>query len=348
MTKIIFGNDYKDFLIEIKQQYRSAQLKAVYSVNKEMIQFYWQLGKGIIEKQAQTDWGTGFLKQLSSDLQNEFSGTSGFSVTNLGRMRKFARMYPDLISAQPVPKLEKSAQPVAQLPWGHICVLIQQVKDPEARAWYAENALKNGVARSVLIMQIEQNLYERQGKHVHKITNFVDRLPQAQSDLAMQLFKDPYDFRFLPVTESSAEQVVEESMVAHLRHVFLELGAGFAYMGTQYKITVGNSDFFLDMLFYNVRLHCYFLVEIKVVELKPEHVGKLNFYLTAVDELLKAPEDNPSIGLLLCKNKDKVVAEYSLKKTDGAIGIAEYLLSNKLPNDLIDVLPSIEELELKL
>lgn len=337
MTTVTIDVEYQTFLAEIKQRYRSAQLKAVHAVNREMIQFYWHLGNQILEKQAGAAWGTKFLDQLSKDLQTEFPGTQGFSVRNLKYMRKFAELYPEI-----------GQQPVARLPWGHIIVLMEQVKDPEARAWYANNTLKNGIARSVLIIQIEQDLYGRQGQNTHKITNFQDRLPSPQSDLAIQLFKDPYDFRFLPVTEEAEEQAIENSMVSHLSKLFIELGSGFAYMGNQYKLTIDGHDFFLDMLFYHVRLHCYFVVELKSSALKPEHVGKLNFYLAAVDDLLKGPGDNPSIGLLLCQKKSKVIAEYSLKRTDGPIGIAEYRLMQELPKELKGELPSVEILESEL
>lgn len=238
MSQLTLEPEYQAFLVHIKQHYQKAQLKAAYVVNHEMIQFYWQLGQMIIEKQGKTAWGSKFLNQLSKDLQTEFPGSTGFSTRNLNYMRKFAKLYSVIVQ-----------QPVAQLPWGHIIVLMEQIKDPEAREWYANNTLKNGIARSVLIIQIEQNLYERQGKNAHKMTNFVERLPSLQSDLAIQLFKDPYDFRFLPVTEKAKELEIENSMVANLRELFIELGTGFAYMGHQYKITVGEEDYFLDMLF---------------------------------------------------------------------------------------------------
>ncbi|MDF3055365.1 MAG: hypothetical protein K0Q74_1272 [Gammaproteobacteria bacterium] len=339
MNQLVLEPEYQTFLAHIKQHYQKAQLKAAYAVNREMIQFYWQLGQMIIEKQEQSAWGSKFLEQLSKDLQAEFQGTAGFSKTNLERMRKFAKLYN---------KLEFTAQAVPQLPWGHIVVLMQKVKDPEAREWYANNTLKNGIARSVLTIQIEQNLYERQGKDAHKVTNFAERLPSPQSDLAIQLFKDPYDFRFLPVTEKAKELEIENAMVANLRELFIELGTGFAYMGHQYKITVGEDDYFLDMLFYNVHLSSYFVIEIKTTAVKPEHIGKLNFYLAVVDDLLRKPHDNPTIGLLLCKKHNKLVAEYSLKRTDGAIGIAEYRLSHKLPKELEESLPDLDLLEAKL
>ena len=276
MSQLTLESEYQAFLVHIKQHYQKAQLKAAYTVNREMIQFYWKLGQMITEKQTQTVWGSKFLEQLSQDLRVEFPGTSGFSVTNLKYMRKFAQLYPEI-----------GQQAVDQLPWGHIVVLMEQVQDPEAREWYANNTLKNGIARSTLIIQIEQNLYERQGKNAHKVTNFAERLPSPQSDLAIQLFKDPYDFRFLPVTEEAKELEIENSMVANLRKLFIELGTGFAYMGHQYKITVGDDDYFLDMLFYNVHLSCYFVIEIKTTPVKPEHIGKLNFYLAVVDDFLR-------------------------------------------------------------
>jgi predicted nuclease of restriction endonuclease-like (RecB) superfamily len=337
MSQLTLESEYQAFLVHIKQHYQKAQLKAAYTVNREMIQFYWKLGQMITEKQTQTVWGSKFLEQLSHDLRVEFPGTSGFSVRNLKYMRRFAQLYPVI-----------GQRPVAQLPWGHIIVLMEQVQDPEAREWYANNTLKNGIARSTLVIQIEQDLYDRQGKNAHKVTNFAERLPSPQSDLAIQLFKDPYDFRFLPVTEEAKELEIENSMVANLRKLFIELGTGFAYMGHQYKITVGDDDYFLDMLFYNVHLSCYFVIEIKTTPVKPEHIGKLNFYLAVVDDFLRKPNDNPTIGLLLCKKHNKLVAEYSLKRTDGAIGIAEYRLSHKLPQELKESLPDLDLLEAKL
>lgn len=335
MHPLVSDNEYKLFLTEIKQQYRASQLKAAFSVNTEMICFYWNLGGRIIEKQKNTTWGSKFLEQLSVDLRREFPGTQGFSVRNLQFMRQFATLYSEN---------EFAKQAVSQLPWGHIILLMQQVKDSSAREWYAQNTLKNGTARGVLMMQIEQNLYERQGIDAHKITNFVQTLPKPQSDLAQQLFKDPYDFRFLPVTNEADEQKIEQALVKDIQKLFLEFGKGFAFMGNQYQITVGESDFFFDMLFYNVYLHCYFVLEIKAVEFKPEHAGKLNFYLAAADRYLKSEKDNASIGLLLCKKKDRTVAELALTNLDGAMGIAEYKLPESLPHNVADVLPPQEAL----
>ncbi len=338
MKQLSIDSEYQAFIAETKKRYRDAQLKAVSAVNEQMIEFYWDLGNRILESQKTAQWGSNFLAQISADMRRDFPGTKGFSVSNLERMRKFARLYPESISAQAVRKI----------PWGHIVVLIEQVKDPIAREWYVNNTFKNGIARSVLTIQIEQELYDRQGKSTHKVTNFYERLPSPQSDLALQLFKDPYDFRFLPVTEEAEEQEIEHSMVSNLSKLFIELGTGFAYMGNQYKITVDKKDFFLDMLFYHVRLRCYFVVELKATEFKPEYVGELNFYLSIVDGYLKSPEDNPSIGLLLCKKKSKLIAEYALKRTDGAIGIAEYRLLHELPKELRKDLPSTKILESKL
>ncbi len=339
MQQFTVESEYQTFLSDIKQHYQKAQVKAVYVVNHEMIQCYWQLGQMIIEKQAKTNWGSKFLEQLAEDLQAAFPEATGFSKRNLERIRQFANLYTTL---------DFAAQAVPQLPWGHIIVLMQQVKDPIAREWYANNVLKNSMSRRALLIQIEQKLYDRQGTNAHKITNFAERLPSPQSDLAIELFKDPYDFRFLPITQEAEERDIEQSMINHLRKLFLELGTGFAYMGNQYKITLGENDYFLDMLFYHVQLRCYFIIEIKATEIKPEHVGKLNFYLAVADDLLKKPEDNPTIGLLLCKKQNKLVAEYSLKRTDGAIGIAEYLLSHELPKELKNSLPDVRLLETTL
>ena len=337
MSNLISDNEYQSFLAAAKDQYKRAQLKAAYAVNSEMIEFYWQLGKEILDKQSVAKWGNGLLPQLSKDMQAEFPATKGFSLRNLQYMKKFAEAYPSIVQ-----------QAVAQLPWGHIVILIERVKDITARDWYAQNAVINGVSRNILMMQIKQDLYERQGKNEHKVTNFQQKLPSPQSDLALQLFKDPYDFRFLPITKDAEEQEIERAMVSHLSKLFLELGTGFAYMGNQYKLTVDGRDFFLDMLFWHTQLSCYFVLELKSGELKPEHVGKLNFYLAAVDEILKKPNDNPTIGLLLCQEKSRLIAEYALKRTDGPIGVADYKLLEKLPKNLLDKLPSTEVLKFEL
>jgi predicted nuclease of restriction endonuclease-like (RecB) superfamily len=339
LTDLLILNDsYRRFVADIKTRYQAAQLKAARRVNTELIEFYWQLGKAILDKQAQTAWGSKFLEQLAKDLQTAFPGAKGFSVRNLEFIRQFAQAYPD----------EVTKQTVSQLPWGHIIVLMQKVKDPVARAWYVENTLRNGISRSVLIMQIEQNLYQRQGIDVTKTSNFKARLPQPQSDLAQQMLKNPYSFDFLTIGKRAKEREIEGALVQHISKFLLELGAGFAFMGHQYKLNINGQDYFIDMLFYHVKLRAYVVVELKATAFKPEHTGKLNFYLSAVDDLLKSPHDNPTIGLLLCKSRDQFVAEYALRNVQSPIGVSEYELLRQLPQPLATELPSIEEIEAEL
>lgn len=332
-------SSYREFLTDIKKRYQSAQLKAAHYVNKELIQFYWQLGKDIIEKQSQAVWGSKFLDQLSNDLQSSFPGTKGFSVRNLKYMRKFAELYPHSLIGQ---------QPVAQLPWGHIIMLIEKIKDAEARDWYAKNTLDNGISRNILTIQIEQDLYSRQGKQDNKICNFKTQLPEPQSELATQMLKNPYNFDFLTVGPKAHERDIENGLTLHISKFLRELGVGFAFVGNQYKLIIEGDDYFLDMLFYHVKLHCYVVIELKATAFKPEYAGKLNFYLSAVDSILKTPQDNPTIGLLLCKSRKKFIAEYALRNVSSPIGISEYELIKKLPKKLATSLPSIEEIEAEL
>lgn len=339
LTKLTLDASYKEFISEIKERYQSAQLKAAHAVNKELIQFYWQLGKDIIEKQTQALWGSKFLEHLSSDLQSAFPGSKGFSVRNLKYMRKFAEVYPQLTIGQ---------QAVAQLPWGHIIVLIEKIKDISAREWYANNALQNGVSRNILLIQIEQDLYSRQGQSENKVSNFKIRLPEPQSDLATNMLKNPYNFDFLTIGEKAHEREIEAGLTQHISKFLIELGAGFAFMGNQFKINIEGDDYFLDMLFYHVKLRSYVVIELKANSFKPEYAGKLNFYLSAVDSILKSETDNPTIGLLLCKTRSKLKAEYSLRNVSTPIGISEYELMQKLPTKLAVNLPSIETIEAEL
>lgn len=339
MTDVLtLDNSYRHFVAEIKARYQTAQLKAARRVNTELVEFYWQLGKAILDKQTQTTWGSKFLEQLAKDLQAAFPGAKGFSVRNLEFTRQFAQAYTD----------EITKQPVSQLPWGHIIVLMQKIKEPIARAWYVENTLKHGISRNVLTMQIEQDLYQRQGIDATKTSNFKARLPQPQSDLAQQMLKNPYSFDFLTIGKRAKEREIEQALVQHISKFLLELGAGFAFMGHQYKLTINGQDYFIDMLFYHVKLRAYVVVELKATTFKPEHTGKLNFYLSAVDDLLKSPHDNPTIGLLLCKSRDQFIAEYALRNVESPIGVSEYELIRQLPQPLASELPSIEELEAEL
>lgn len=263
----------------------------------------------------------------------------GFSVRNLYRMKKFAQLYPD-------PKILPQA--VAKLPWGHISSLIHTVKDEAARNWYAQQVMKNGWSRSVMEIQIETGLYERQGVSTNKTTNYHEHLPPAQSDLARDILKDPYNFDFLTVTDEVHERDIENALVTHVRDFLLELGQGFAFVGSQVPLTFDDQEFFIDLLFYHLHLRCFVVIELKAGKFKPEHTGQLGFYLAAVDDLMKKENDNPTIGILLCKSKSKFVAEYALRSMKAPIGISEYTLSKALPQELKTSLPTIEQIETEL
>ena len=338
MSNLHLEPSYLAFISEVKNKYQSAQLKAASIVNTEMIQFYWQLGKDILEKQQNVAWGSKFLDQLSIDLQREFIGAKGFSVRNLKFMRQFAELYPDSIGKQPV----------SQLPWGHIIRLMQKVKDKTAIAWYALNTIQNNISRDILVMQIEQDLYSRQGKNNLKISNFHNTLPKPQSDLALQMLKDPYSFDFLTISDNAQEKEVEKQLVKHISKFLIELGVGFAYMGNQYKVSTHGDDYWLDLLFFHVKLNCYVVIELKNKGFESEYAGKLNFYLSLVDESLKESHHNPTIGILLCKQHKKYKAEYALRNISSPIGVSEYQLIKQLPDKLKIDLPTIEELEAEL
>lgn len=262
----------------------------------------------------------------------------GLSARNLKYMRKFAEIYPDFELVQQV---------VALLPWGHNVFLMDKIKTPEKRLWYARKAINNGWSRNVMVMQIEHKLYERQGK-AEKINNFDLTLPKPQSDLAQEMLKDPYKFDFLSLGDEAQEREIEKELVKHITHFLLELGKGFAFVGQQYHLNIAGDDYYLDLLFYHLTLNCFVVIELKAGEFKPEYAGKLNFYLSAVDDLLKREHDAPSIGILLCKTKNRVKAEYALKDIQKPIGISEYKLVESIPEELKTSLPTIEEIEKEL
>jgi predicted nuclease of restriction endonuclease-like (RecB) superfamily len=344
MTKLIFDQDYKQWISALKQQFRQAQLKAVVKVNSELLQFYWQLGEDILARQQGTQWGDGFLTQLSKDLSTEFPEIKGFSKRNLELIRKWRRYWQQVEVAQPAIAKQLVSQ-LVQIPWGHNVVIVSQSKNIEQALYYVASTIENGWSRSVLVHQIESGLYQREGK---AITNFADTLPAVQSDLAQQSIKDPYVFDFLTLSKAHSERDLEQGLVKHVTQFLMELGAGFAYMGKQVPITVGERDFYLDLLFYHTRLHCHVVIEIKITDFEPEHAGKLNFYIKAVDEQLRQPGDEPTIGILLCKSKDRLVAEYALSDINKPIGVSEYQLTQSLPDSLKPSLPSVEEIEAEL
>jgi len=327
---------YGDWLNELKQRIHNAQQRATLSVNRELLHLYWQIGTDILKRQAQQGWGTKVIERLALDLRNAFPEMKGFSRTNLLYMRSFAEAWTHEQIVQ---------QPVGQLPWGHNLVLLSKLKIKDERLAYAQKTLENGWSRNVLVMQIESGLLARQGA---AITNFEHSLSKAQSDLARESLKDPYCFDFLGLSEEAQEREIEGALVKHVTDFLLELGAGFAFVGRQVHIEVGGDDFFIDLLFYHLKLRCYVVIELKVGDFKPEHLGQLGFYLTAVDRQVKDTQDQPTIGLLLCKNKNKVVAEYALGDKKQPMGIAEYKLQQSLPEHLKTNLPSIEQIEQEL
>lgn len=327
---------YIDWLADLKARIHTAQQRAALSVNRELVLLYWQIGKDILARQAAQGWGAKVIERLSQDLRSAFPEMKGFSRANLMYMRAFAAAWPDEQIVQ---------QAVGQLPWGHNLVLLSQLKDPAQRLAYAESAIQHGWSRNVLNIHIETRLLERSGKAV---TNFSTTLPAPQSDLARESLKDPYRFDFLGLSREADERAIENALITHVTEFLLELGAGFAFVGRQVLLNVGGDEFFIDLLFYHLKLRCYVVIELKGGKFKPEHLGQLSFYLTAVDEQVKHAQDNSTIGLLLCKSKNKVVAEYALRQNNQPLGVAEYKLIESLPPELATDLPSIEQIEQEL
>jgi predicted nuclease of restriction endonuclease-like (RecB) superfamily len=320
----------------VKARVHAAQQRAALAVNRELLMLYWQLGRDLLARQAQPSWGTGVIEQVASDLRAAFPDMKGFSPSNLKYMRAFAEAWPELPNRQQV---------VGDLPWGHNVVLLTKLKQEAERVAYARASITHGWSRSVLVHHIELRTLERQGK---ALTNFEQQLPRPLSDLARETLKDPYRFDFLGVGKEADERELEKALVQHITRFLLELGAGFAFVGRQVLITVASDEFFIDLLFYHLKLRCYVVIEMKTEKFKPEHTGQLAFYLTAVDQHIKSPSDAPTIGLLLCKSKNEVVAEYALRSTSSPIGVAEYQLVEALPKDLEASLPSIERIEREL
>jgi predicted nuclease of restriction endonuclease-like (RecB) superfamily len=325
--------DYGPWLAELKARIHAAQQQAARSVNRELVLLYWQIGRGILERQGREGWGSKVIERLAQDLRNAFPAMKGFSRANLLYMRAFAEAWPDQEIVQ---------QAVGQLPWGHNLVLLSKLKTHDLRVAYAQRAIDQGWSRAVLVHHIERRSLHREGQAV---SNFALRLPVPNSDLAHEALKDPYLFDFLGIGDESHERAIEDALVQHITRFLLELGAGFAYVGRQVPLEVGGEDFFIDLLFYHLKLRCYVVIELKASAFKPEHAGKLSFYLSAVDAELKSEHDAPTIGIVLCKSKNKVIAEYALRNINQPIGVAEYQLTESLPADLQTCLPSIEAIE---
>jgi predicted nuclease of restriction endonuclease-like (RecB) superfamily len=329
--------EYSTLLRDIKERIQKAQIKAVLSVNAEMINLYWDIGKMIYVKQKQESWGSKVIQNLSKDINNELPEIKGFSERNIGFM---LQLYKEYESDFPIVK-----QLVSQLPWGHNILLIQRVKDHSIRTWYMEQTIQNGWSRDTLSSMIKNDAYHRRGNLTN---NFQLTLPKPQSDLALQTMKDPYIFDFLTLTEPYQERELETELIKHLEKFLIELGAGFSFVGRQYHLVVSDNDFYLDLLFYHLKLRSFVIIELKKGEFKPEYAGKMNFYCSVVDDLLKHKTDQPTIGLILCQTKDRIFAEYSLRDIHKPIGISEYELTRELPDNLKSSLPSIEEIETEL
>jgi predicted nuclease of restriction endonuclease-like (RecB) superfamily len=359
MTKSVQSNsfgpqlpsDYKSFLKDLKERIQQARLKASLAVNQELLLLYYGIGLDLDIKTTKANWGTSVIDQLSNDLHAAFPDMEGLSPRNLRRMRSFYRAYPlDKKSLELWPRtvakteLIKWPPAVAKLTWAHNTILIEKMKDRAVREWYAQQAIEHGWSRDILALQIDSHVHERRGK---ALSNFNRVLPPPHSDLAQQITKDPYQFDFLSLSKDFHERDVENGLIAHLKDFLVELGVGFAYLGNQVHLTVGKNDYFLDLLFYHVKLRCYIVIEIKAGPFKPEFTGKLNFYLSAVDDSFRHPDDKPSIGLLLCRSKDKVDVEYALRDINKPIGIAnwETKIVKSLPKEFKGSLPTVKELE---
>jgi predicted nuclease of restriction endonuclease-like (RecB) superfamily len=330
--------DYAEVLGTLKERILRERLKTVLAANTAMILLYWDIGREILVRQDQAGWGAKIIDRLAADLRTAFPDMKGFSPRNLKYMRAFAAAWPERAIVQ---------EALAQIPWYQNIALIEKLETAEQRLWYARQTALNGWSQAILVLQINSRAHERQGRAV---TNFNATLPPPDSDMAAQVFKDPYLFDFLGTADPRREAEVEQALVDHVQRFLLELGAGFAFVGRQVHLEVGNQDFYLDLLFYHLKLRCYVVIELKCVPFDPDFVGKLNFYLSAVDDLLSHPEDKPAIGLLLCRSKDRIVVEYALRDLKKPIGVAQWetKIVTSLPKELKGSLPSVEALEREL
>lgn len=337
-TSPILAKDYVETLEVLKKKIREAQLKAAISVNTELLKLYWEIGCTLSEKMQAEGWGAKTIEKISRDLRDSLPEIGGFSPRNLRYMRRFYETYPDAQILQ---------QLVAKLPWGHNIILMEKLSSNEERLWYANKTVENGWSRSLLTIWIENKLYHREGKAV---TNFKTTLPQPQSDLAQQMTRDPYCFQFLSLEENFKEKELEKGLIDHVQNLLSEFGRGFAFVGRQCRLEIDGEDFMIDLLFYHLTLHSYVIAELKTEKFKPEYAGKMNFYLGAVDRLLKKENDNPSIGLILCKSKSKIQVEIALQDIKKPIGVSDYLveIEKSIPKELVSSLPTIEEIEAEL
>ena len=331
MNKIINSKDYITFLNDIKKDIQTSRVKAALSINKELILLYWRIGKGILDRQQQQGWGSKIIEQLSLDLKHDFPQMKGLGIRNLKYMQRFSAEMLDFEIVQ---------QLVAQIPWGHITHLLDRVNSTETRLWYIKKTIENGWSRNVLVMQIEAQAHLKLGAAK---TNFSLTLPNPASDLAQQLIKSEYNFDFLGIGDDVHEKVIEKGLIDHIRNFLLELGNGFAFMGSQYRVELAGEEFFIDLLMYHVKLKSYVVIELKAGKFKPEYVGKLGFYTTAIDHEVKDESDNPTIGLLLCQSANQIMVDYCLKDTKKPMGVSEY--TTGLPSKYKDLLPTPEQFQ---
>jgi predicted nuclease of restriction endonuclease-like (RecB) superfamily len=359
MSDLVRSNDYRQWIVSVKERIQSSQIKAAIAVNRELLELYWYLGEQILEKQQSAKWGDGFLDQMSRDLVAEFPEIKGFSRRNLFYMRKWVSFWTGsepimqqaaaqtpAIVQQVAAQLGKTGNPLFfQIPWGHNLLLLDKLPSPADALFYVQKTIENNWSRAVLTHQIESGLHLREGQATN---NFAATLPKPESDLAKQLLRDPYNFDFLTLTERHSERELEDGLTDHLAKFLMELGVGFAYVGRQYHIAVDGEDYYIDLLFYHLRLHCYVVVELKVEKFKPEHAGKLTFYVSAVDSQIRTPVDGPTLGILICKSKSDITVEYSLRDVNKPIGVSEYQITENLPEQLKSSLPTIEQIEAEL
>ncbi|WP_156285783.1 PDDEXK nuclease domain-containing protein [Oceanivirga salmonicida] len=353
MSLIINENDikYKELITRIKKSYKSSQIKAATSVNSEMLRFYWNLGEEIFKLDVINKYGSGFYSKLSFDLRKAIPNTKGFSVSNLKYMRRFFELYSVLNRQQLVDNLEKKSNNVDltkifNVPWGHhIYILNKCGSDINKAIFFVNKIIENGWSRSVLLNFLDTNLYERQGKG---ITNFSNTLPSVQSELAIEMIKDPYNFDFISITEKYNEKELKDALMDNIQKFLLELGKGFAFVGREYRLVVGNTEEFIDMLFYNIKLKCYIVIEVKVRDFNPSDIGQLGTYVTSVNHILKDEKDAETIGLIICKTKDNILAKYASESIKVPVGISEYQISNLIHEHFKETLPSIEEIESEL
>ncbi|HLF06490.1 MAG TPA: PDDEXK nuclease domain-containing protein [Thermoplasmata archaeon] len=331
-------SEYARFLAEITRRVATAHLRAAVTVNEKLLDLHWQIGKAIVDRQENAGWGDEVILRLAEDLKREFPGTRGFSRSNLFSMRQWYLAYRDS---------GISPTAIGQIPWGHNLLILNRIEDLEQRLWYVQETVRNGWSRSVLGHQIETDLYRRQAAAT-KDCNFARVLPRPQSDLAQELLKDPYQFDFLGLGTKIRERDLERALIDHLREFLIELGVGFAYVGSQYRLEVARKEYFIDLVFYHLRLRSLVAIDLKMEESRPGDAGQMSFYLSALDDLVKSPEDRPSIGIILCKSKDRTTVEYSLRDTSKPIGVSAYRLTNALPRELQESLPTLEQLEREL